>query len=98
MLTTPSSLSNSVIGRNVNAVMKPTNAMQEICLPRISSWSVSFWMMRYENGPEVLRSLYRYHTLSGTRDRKRDVSGKSVSVRVDLGGRRIIKTKIKKKI
>src|SRR3546814_13007195 len=28
---------------------------------------------------------------SGTRDRKSVVSGKSVSVRVDLGGRRIIK-------
>src|SRR3546814_14282233 len=30
-------------------------------------------------------------------DRKRVVSGKSVSVRVDLGGRRLIKKKIKKK-
>src|SRR3546814_12475301 len=31
------------------------------------------------------------------RDRKSDVSGKSVSVRVDLGGRRIIKKKKKKR-
>src|SRR3546814_21086368 len=32
-----------------------------------------------------------------SRDRKSVVSGKSVSVRVDLGGRRIIKKKIKEK-
>src|SRR3546814_16592912 len=32
---------------------------------------------------------------TGTRDRKRVESGKSVSVRVDLGGRRIIKKKKK---
>src|SRR3546814_10997529 len=31
--------------------------------------------------------------IQGDRDRKRVVSGKSVSVRVDIGGRRIIKTK-----
>src|SRR3546814_12912770 len=33
----------------------------------------------------------------GSKDRKSVVSGKSVSVRVDLGGRRIIKKKKKKK-
>src|SRR3546814_13549102 len=34
----------------------------------------------------------------GHRDRKSVVSGKSVTVRVDLGGRRIIKKKTKKKL
>src|SRR3546814_14334954 len=35
--------------------------------------------------------------LAAERDRKRVVQGKSVSVRVDLGGRRILKKKQKKK-
>src|SRR3546814_13280565 len=34
----------------------------------------------------------------GRRDRKSVVSGKSVSVRLDLGGRRIIKKKINRKL
>src|SRR3546814_16602041 len=33
------------------------------------------------------------HACSGSKDRKSVVEGKSVSVRVDIGGRRIIKTK-----
>src|SRR3546814_14277465 len=38
------------------------------------------------------------HILFRQKDRKSVVEGKSVSVRVDLGGRRIIKKKIKKNI
>src|SRR3546814_17493418 len=37
--------------------------------------------------------LCRHYGMLATRDRKSVVSGKSVSVRVDLGGRRIIKNK-----
>src|SRR3546814_14559716 len=39
------------------------------------------------------RKQHIARTLQQQRDRKSDVQGKSVSVRVDLGGRRIIKKK-----
>src|SRR3546814_18847136 len=42
---------------------------------------------------QVMPSICRRKRWSGTLDRKSVVSGKSVSVRVDLGGRRIIKKK-----
>src|SRR3546814_15216616 len=41
------------------------------------------------------RALHRSQSLLAVTDRKSVVSGKSVSVRVDLGGRRIIKKKKK---
>src|SRR3546814_18203187 len=43
--------------------------------------------------PRYLRSEHRVRPGRGCADRKSVVSGKSVSVRVDLGGRRIIKKK-----
>src|SRR3546814_18136784 len=43
-------------------------------------------------------SEFRHELESQIQDRKSVVSGKSVSVRVDLGGRRIIKKKKKKTI
>src|SRR3546814_21027012 len=43
--------------------------------------------------PDVFQWLYFHHQPLMRGDRKSVVSGKSVSVRVDLGGRRIIKKK-----
>src|SRR3546814_20674864 len=42
---------------------------------------------------KLRRTDFSYARFNGTTDRKSRVKGKSVSVRVDLGGRRIIKTK-----
>src|SRR3546814_15020950 len=55
------------------------------------------------SGPDVPKELTRQLTIGGrlvmpVGDRKSVVEGKSVSVRVDLGGRRIIKKKKQKKI
>src|SRR3546814_12658607 len=47
-----------------------------------------------ENGQQVLRGLL-YSMTAWRHDRKRVVDGKSVSVSVDLGGRRIFKKKKK---
>src|SRR3546814_21179291 len=46
--------------------------------------------------PPVLGARFGKRSNGETRDRKSVVEGKSVSVRVDLGGRRIIKKKKKK--
>src|SRR3546814_20083249 len=46
--------------------------------------------------PEAPEGKGHRHAVNGPTDRKSVVSGKSVSVRVDLGGRRIIKKKQKK--
>src|SRR3546814_15897705 len=48
-------------------------------------------------GPEDLETVFNTGTLASGKDRKSVVSGKSVSGRVDLGGRRIIKKKKSKK-
>src|SRR3546814_16937609 len=42
---------------------------------------------------DIIRTMQRAYTERGTADRKSVVEGKSVSVRVDLGGRRIINKK-----
>src|SRR3546814_14427869 len=47
----------------------------------------------YLADPEVLHVRELFRMWSEAADRKSVVSGKSVSVRVDLGGRRIIKNK-----
>src|SRR3546814_12411573 len=48
---------------------------------------------------DVLRDLLRsHHRCKIGADRQSVVNGKSVSVRVDLGGRRIIKKKIERKV
>src|SRR3546814_10999981 len=49
-----------------------------------------------EKGLESLKVAFLQGIECSMRDRKSVVSGKSVSVRVDLGGRRIIKKKKKK--
>src|SRR3546814_15317202 len=50
------------------------------------------------DGPQALFEMLDGRGIAlGPRDRKSVVEGKSVSVRVDLGGRRIIKKKTKKK-
>src|SRR3546814_13593810 len=46
-----------------------------------------------EKAPEVREAAARIEGLPGVQDRKSVVQGKSVCVRVDLGGRRIIKKK-----
>src|SRR3546814_21159351 len=48
-----------------------------------------------ERGPGDVRDVIAAFNALRLRDRKSVVSGKSVSVRVDLGGRRIIKKKKK---
>src|SRR3546814_12220033 len=45
------------------------------------------------HGERVLQQEAQHEHRDGRRDRKSVVSGKSVSVRVDLGGRRVIKKK-----
>src|SRR3546814_13510089 len=47
------------------------------------------WVSRMEDW----RSMSPLNAVTDTGDRKSVVSGKSVSVRVDLGGRRIVQTK-----
>src|SRR3546814_17767190 len=61
--------------------------------PRSASWE-GFWNIRRRTPQPCQTTQPSY---SDARDRKKVVEGKSVSVRVDLGGRRIInKKKIKK--
>src|SRR3546814_15012784 len=53
--------------------------------------------VRNDKKVELLQRLYRFRHACDAVDRKSVVSGKSVSVRVDFGGRRIIKKKKKNK-
>src|SRR3546814_17205120 len=46
--------------------------------------------------PGIARATFDYRMVNHSRDRKSVVSGKGVSVRVDLGGRRSINTKTNK--
>src|SRR3546814_17635999 len=57
-----------------------------------ASFADSWGSRRVEERPVVHRSAW-HRVLDDPGDRKRVVSGKSVSVRVDFGGRRIIKKK-----
>src|SRR3546814_18745685 len=63
-----------------------------------SSRAMTGWRCSYEHGRRCGDIVVRHGVHAGAeragRDRKSVVSGKSVSVRVDLGGRRIIKKKI----
>src|SRR3546814_13232306 len=67
--------------------------------PRADIVQISYRDVHPERAYEVTKamsSLFIRETLATKEDRKSVVSGKSVSVRVDLGGRLIIKKKKKK--
>src|SRR3546814_16843981 len=67
---------------------------QGLGLPRNCLGSADVRVSRHDAGTILLRAI-KLTGNPGTGDRKSVVSGKSVSVRVDLGGRRLIKKKKK---
>src|SRR3546814_12239191 len=74
----------------------PVKGSQEDFMASVSSDRIFFDTDKYDVSAEDQTTLQsQAQWLMANQDRKSVVSGKSVSVRVDLGGRRIIKTKNK---
>src|SRR3546814_15571496 len=63
---------------------------------RLGTWCFSWASGQTHQGVEHLVDCLDQAGRGGVRDRKSGVEGKSVSVRVDLGGRRSIKKTIKR--
>src|SRR3546814_16169084 len=95
------------IRRNATASSTPTRAPFRIMAPPTSNTAVTTALRQSDHegvSGSFSGSLMAHHGFRGARhrrgwppDRKSVVSGKSVSVRVDLGGRRIITKKKNKK-
>src|SRR3546814_12759508 len=82
--------------RGFNVQTTPLQASHDVLLQQVEA----FHRGKAEAGAKghdlrlsLQRPAYLARDAADARDRKRVVSGKSVSVRVDLGGRRLIKKK-----
>src|SRR3546814_7697520 len=76
--------------------MRISDWSSDVCSSDLSTLSDVVKQLERRLGVRLLQRTTRVvrPTLDGEADRKSVVEGKSVSVRVDLGGRRIIKKKI----